>query len=250
MLSSTSPGPADTGGPGERASGPIRREAAGIESVADAEQVLAAHGIRAELGDRLNSEPEFLRAVASAAIDAHERYPVLRDGPQPFNGIYAVSALADNDPLRLQFEADSDGVLAANAGDEHRHILVLNDSTPGRMHDMARFDHVTAWPGAFVPAQGTSYGLVMHEFGHATARAQFGPMAQPLIGVCAMDAGFESFDDIARVSRYSTSMPHEFFAEVFAQRNTPPGWSVFDSPTRQRLDRFAEQINSYGAKVL
>lgn len=222
----------------------MRQETAAIESAADAELVLGEHDIHAELGSGLDSEPEFLRAAASAAIDAHERYPVLHEGAWPLQGVYAVSALAPTDGLRAEFEQHSDGVLAANALAPGRHLVVLNDSTDARMRDMAQSDHGAAEPGQFVPAHRTSYGLVMHEMGHATARAEYGPYGDDVIGQAVLASGFETFDDIERVSHYAAVSPHEFFAETFAQRNMPGGWSCFDAETQARLERFADIINA------
>ncbi|MCA1570985.1 MAG: hypothetical protein LC798_11830 [Chloroflexi bacterium] len=210
--------------------------------------MLGEHDIHAELGSGLDSEPEFLRAAASAAIDAHERYPVLHEGNWPLQGVYAVSALAPNDGLRVAFE-HSNGVLAANALAPGRHAVVLNDSTDARMRDMAQSDHGAAEAGQFVPAHRTSYGLVMHEMGHATARAEYGPYSDDVIGQAVLSSGFESFDDIERVSHYAAVSPHEFFAETFAQRNMPEGWACFDAATQARLERFAVIVNA-GRRIL
>jgi hypothetical protein len=227
----------------------VRQDTTEIESGADAERALADRGIHAELGTALDNDPAFLRAAASATIDAHERYPVLREGAWPLQGVYAVTALPEDDELRVDFEENSDGVLAANALGQGRHVVLLNDSTPTRRRELGQLDHAGVQPGVFVPAQRTSYGLVMHEMGHSTARAEFGVYGDDLIGASAIDAGFESFDDVERVSMYSTVSPHEFFAEAFAQRNSPEGWGVFDDATQQRLERFAVIINA-GRRVL
>lgn len=213
----------------------------------DAERVLAEHGIDARLGRVLDRDHEFLRGAASAMIDAHERYPVLREGHWPLQEVRATSTLSPDHPLAGGMP---DGALAGDAFGGGLHVVLLNDNTPRRAHDLARSDHAAAEPGMFVPAQRTSYGLVMHEMGHATARAEYGMGGEQVIALHVERAGFEGLHHVAAVSRYAVATPHEFFAEVFAQRNAPEGWGVFDEPTRARLERFAASINAAGRRVL
>lgn len=231
----------------QRASGPVRADVAEVVDARDAERVLAAHGIAARLGRVLDGQPEFLRGATSAMIDAHERYPVLREGRWPLQQIEATSTLVPGHPLR---GALPDGALAADAWGGGMHVVLLNENTPQRAHELATTDHAAAVPGMFVPAQRTSYGLVMHEMGHATARAEYGIDGHDLIIDHADHAGFATLHDVAAVSNYAASEPHEFFAESFAQRNMPEGWTAFDAQTRARLERFADSINSVGRVIL
>lgn len=223
----------------------MRPDTAEIESCADAERVLSSHGIAAQLGHSLDGHPEFLRATASAMIDAHERYPVLREGRWPLQQLTATSTLDDYHPMAGML---GEGSLAADAYGPGLHIVLLNDDTPRRAHQLAAGDHAAAQPGMFVPAHRTSYGLVMHELGHATMRAEYGNW-ESVIAQSAERAGI-GFDEIAAVSTYALTAPHEFAAEVFAQRNAPEGWTVFDTAQRGRLERYAAEINSRRGRVL
>ena len=142
-----------------------------------------------------------------------------------------------------------DGVLAADVFSPEFHVVVLNENTTNRAHTLARSDHAAWPPGTFVPAQRTSYGLLMHEMGHATVRAAYGMGGDDLIVSEVRNAGFE-MQHIAGISTYAASSPQEFFAEAYAQRNMPEGWSVFADPVRERLELFAESFNRLGVQVI
>lgn len=233
--------PSDQPPQARRAVGPVHPDAAHITSCYQAELVLGGHQVNASLGSALDNEPEFLRGAASAMIDAHDRYPVLHEGRWPLQQAATTSTLAPHHPMAGQLP---DGVLAADAFGDGLHVVLLNDDTPRRAHDLARRDHAAADPGMFVAAHRTSYGLVMHELGHAVARSVHGWDGDRRIANAAEQAGFDGFDEIAAVSRYALATPHEFFAEVFAQRNSPEGWGGIDPHTRGRLERFADAINT------
>jgi len=230
-----------------RAAGHVRPDCAGIRSGADAERVLASHGIEAQLGSNLDDNPEFLQGFASATIDTHEKFPVLRHGDRRLRRIVASSTLAKDDPIRKGLRAESVAMcLYSYRGQEVlNHQIVLNDHTEHRKGQLVGVTESYAREGAYCPALQTAYGIAAHELGHAVAHAHWGKDATQTIHWKTYGAGLTTKTSREKVSEYAGRNADELFAESFAQKHTPGagGWEVYDEATQSNLALFEKHLN-------
>lgn len=233
----------------DRAAGYVRPDCASIRSGADAERVLASHGIAAQLGSNLDDSPEFLQGIASAAIDAHEKFPALRGGRTGLRRIMLSSTLAADDPIRKGMRAETVGqcgysFLKGN-GDMTDHYIVLNDHTEHRKGQLVGVTESYAQEGAYVPAMQSAYGLMSHELGHAISHQRWGRETTRRIHNRTLAARLHDKKQRAGVSGYAAYSADELFAESFAQKHTPGagGWGVYDADMQAKLAMFEARLN-------
>ena len=237
-----------------RPAGWVRSDCEHIQSTGDAEMLLRQHGIKADLGEKLNANPDFLRGTTSALLDAHHKYPHLSTGQLPLNRVVALSALPTNDPIRKTFARKGSTHMAVVIQSRHNrvtgertvtHTMVYNDYTPDRLKQLVGSTDLAS-SGWCVAATDSAYGVTMHEVGHSVAYAKWGigskrDIASKLRGI----PQFQTIDGRKGVSRYAATDAHEFFAESFAAHNTPAygGWGAMSPQTQAGLAEFERRCN-------
>jgi hypothetical protein len=218
--------------------------------------------------------PDWYREVVQATKDALAKFPALKEGPHPLEGVrigtkgftgelrQSAWAITGGDP---HTSADMHAIDVDQPGAK-TYVEINPDGEPY----VEEFD-VSSFAA---PAGSSIYGRMMHELGHAVSQAagfSFDKTMMPDIirndpdlrddpGALdrVRDYEFHLSDPemammvsagldpaaMAQISNYSQANPNEAWAELFTTLNTPHGMDMLDPESVQYLEDVRDRINA------
>lgn len=278
-----------------------------VHDAKSAETYLTGLGLVAKLSDEnlgpTENNPAFFKDISQAVKDAITNHPVLLE-PKTKGSLKAVRMASRDKALLKKYDAeewdettgsasglwgttgsDPDARAAQGPPTDDRPALDPDPTMPTAIelwnvwpadrgeyntpgYDFNSREATPGLQGYLSWADSIPYGTMMHELGHATARAAGldgatlpqGRMDQqmrwynpyPTPGYLTL---MDKFDlnpaEIARFSKYAAADPSEAWAEIFTTMNTPGALEHLPADLRTKLIALREETNkTYGTAVL